>query len=170
MNVTATVLDLAGAEPLPDQEGRSLVPFLEGETPADWPNEVFSEYIGAHGDKPSCMIRSGDWKLMYYSEFDSFLLFNLREDPDERRDRAGDPACKEVAEKLLAKVHARWSAAEMLEGAARQRRSWKVTSRCGHPLIPHAVEHETPPPDANRFDFSQVPEWEAIRRRVEGEK
>jgi choline-sulfatase len=170
IDVTATVLDLAGAEPLPGQEGRSLRAFLEGREPTDWPGEVFSEYLGAHGDKPSCMVRSGDWKLTYYSEFSSFLLFNLREDPDERVDRAGDPACADVAKTLLAKVRARWSADAMLEGAAKQRLAWKVTSRCGHPLIPHAVEHEKPPPDANRFDFSQLPEWDAIRRRVEGKK
>ena len=162
-----TLLEIAGADSLPDAAGRSLVPFLEtGAEPADWPNETFSEYVGAHGDKPSCMIRSGPWKLMYYSEFDSFLLFNLDEDPEEMNDRAGDPSCREIAERLLAKVHARWSAERMLEGAARQRRLAQKLRHREETTAPHLVVHETPSDDANQFDFSQVPHWEEIRRRT----
>ncbi|HUV38628.1 MAG TPA: sulfatase-like hydrolase/transferase [Planctomycetota bacterium] len=162
-----TLLDLAGAEPMRNVSGRSLAAFLTGTSgPDDWPNETFSEYAGAHGDAPSCMVRSGPWKLMYYSEFDSYLLFNLDEDPGERVDRATDPACRDVGEALLAKIRARWSAERVLAGNARQHTAVSALSR-EERLGDDPHLHETPPDDANVFDFSQIPGWDAIRRHFE---
>jgi choline-sulfatase len=173
IDVGPTVLDLAGADPLPDVAGRSLVEFLRrGERPADWPDECFSECLGAHGDQPSCMIRSGPWKLIYYAGADSrssgsYQLFHLGQDPEEMDDRAGDPACREVARALLERIHARWSAEEMRRGKARERRAQEVIRRCPHPPIPHPVANEAPPAGANQFDFAQVPGWEQIRLRFQ---
>jgi len=167
IDVPATVLDLAGAEPVPDMDGRSLVGLLEAGGPVSgWPNETFSQYVGAHGDRPSCMIRSGPWKLMYYPEFDSHLLFNLAEDPGELCDRGSDPACRAIVEGLLAKIHARWSAERMLAGYAEERRVRDETRRRARAAVPDVVCPAPPPPDANQFDFSQVPGWAQIRARV----
>lgn len=168
IDVGPTLLDLADAEPMREVSGRSLGPFLRGDPPADWPNETFSEYLGAHGDEPSCMIRSGSWKLMYYSEFDSFLLFNLDSDPGELNDRADDPACRPIAAELLAKIHARWSAGKALEGNARQRSALAKIPRDEYWGADPEL-HDTPPASANEFDFSQVPGWDEIRERVRAE-
>ena len=166
LDLGPTLIDLAGGEPMSDVDGRSLVPFLEGTPPADWPSETFSEYGGAHGDPPSCMVRSGEWKRMYYSEFDPFdgpdpsgplragscLLFNLREDPREQRDRAGDPACREVVERLRAKILSRWSAKAVSDGMERQR----LARLCG-PKPGWPAAWESPAPEDNAFDRSQLP-------------
>ena len=166
IDIAPTILELAGAEPLPYAAGRSLSGMLsEGPPPSDWPNEIFCEYRGAHGDQPSCMIRSGPWKLMYYAEFDTFLLFNLEEDPEEMHDRAADPACAEIAKELQSKIHARWSADRMLEGFDRETRWRRLLEECGHPLIPRPIGLETPPAGANDFDFSQLPNWEELKNR-----
>jgi hypothetical protein len=93
-------------------------------------------------------------------------LFNLEEDPTEDHDRAADPSCRRIAEELLAKIHARWSAQRMLNGVARQKRVRSLIEGCGHGLMPHSVENRTPEEDANFFDFSQVPGWEEIRKRL----
>jgi choline-sulfatase len=163
-----TVLDIAGAEPLPHVTGYSLTGFLNaGGEPDDWPDKIFCEYIGDHGDKPSCMIRSGPWKLMYYSEFDSFLLFNMEEDPNELNDLAADPSCRNVAQSLLGEIHARWSAKRMIDAYDRELRTRRVIDSCGHGAMPHDVERLPDLTDANEFDFAQVPNWEQIRRRVE---
>lgn len=156
VDVGPTLLDIAGAGPMPDVPGRSLAGFLKGEEVADWPDEVFSEFNGLLGDQPSCMIRSGPWKLTYYHEFRSYQLFNLKEDPEEMRDRRDDPACREVAGGLLEKIHRRWSAERMLEGIARKQRARRTVAGCGHPLIPHAVTHFTAPEGSNAFDFGQI--------------
>jgi choline-sulfatase len=168
IDIGPTVLDVAGAEPLPRVAGRSLSGFLQNAGKRlSWPNEIYCEYIGAHGDAPSCMIRRREWKLMYYSEFDTFLLFNLEEDPQEMHDRAADPECRQVAESLLEKIHTRWSADMMREGAKREREKRAVLDSCGHPLIPHPIAPPVPPPGANSFDFSQGPDWETIRKRLD---
>ncbi|MBT7099361.1 sulfatase-like hydrolase/transferase [Candidatus Poribacteria bacterium] len=168
IDVGPTVLELAGADPLPDVAGRSLAGFLRRDSaPTDWPNEIFCEYIGAHGDQPSCMVRSGDWKLIYYAEFDSHLLYNLKTDPEELDDRAGDPVCAEIATTLLEKIHGRWSAAKMLEGGAKERRAQALIRGCGHPLMPHPVPRPDPLERAHQFDFSQVPNWPEIRTRFD---
>jgi choline-sulfatase len=167
-DVGPTLLDLAGAPPMVEAGGRSLAGFLTDAPPGDWPNETYAEYVGAHGDRPSCMLRSGPWKMMYYQEFDAFLLFHLDEDPGETRDRADDPACAEVAARLLAKVRARFSPERMLEGAACQGDRWLAMADHSNECdAPHPVRHETPPAEANAFDFSQVPGRERIRTRFE---
>jgi choline-sulfatase len=151
-----TLLDIAGAGPIPDASGRSLAGFLRGTPPADWPNEAFCEFNGLLGDQPSCMVRSGPWKLNYYHEFRSHQLFNLRDDPGEMNDRRDDPACREVAEGLLEKIHRRWSAERMLEGIARKQRARQAVNACGHPPLPHPVTHFSAPEGENVFDFGQL--------------
>src|SRR5207237_2764970 len=40
-----TILDFAGADPLPNMQGRSLRPLLHGERPDDWRKAFFYEYF-----------------------------------------------------------------------------------------------------------------------------
>ena len=158
IDVGPTVLEIAGAEPLPGVSGRSFAELLKaGGADAGGDREVYSEYIGLLGDLPACMIRTGPWKLNYYHEFDSCQLFNMEEDPQELHDRAGDPECREIVAACLAKINRRWSAEAMLENAEKQRQARSLIGRCGHGLMPHPAPQFTPPEDANQFDFSQLP-------------
>jgi choline-sulfatase len=158
IDVGPTVLDLAGADPLPDVSGRTFAPFLTGQSIPDWPNEVFSEYGGLLGDQPGCMLRSGPWKLNYYSESDSCQLFNIDDDPGERNDRADDPACKDIVAEALANIHARWSAQNVLDNLARQERARRVIQASGHAIVPHEEPVFAVPDGSNTFDFSQLPQ------------
>lgn len=164
LDVGPTMLDIAGIEPMPDVSGKSFAGFLTGNNPADWPNETYAECIGYpssyldSGDKPSCMIRTGHWKLNYYHEFKSCQLFNLQNDPDELNDLAADPQHKQIVETCVAKIHKRWSAQAMLDGAAREKRALGLIFRCGHPMIPHQdITHGIPDKKShNFFDRSQL--------------
>ena len=109
------------------------------------------------------MIRSGAWKLMYYAEFDDYLLFNLDEDPGETRDRARDPDTRQVATTLLDKARARWSPEAMLEGDQRERARRETLP--DNPASTTPLDTEYPPEEANSFDFSQLPDWEELVRR-----
>ena len=53
------------------------------------------------------MVRRGPWKLIYYHN-QPCQLFNLEEDPRELTDRAADPACKELIEKLKTEILDGW--------------------------------------------------------------
>ena len=152
------MLDLVGAEPLPDVAGRSFRSFLrDGGANPDWNDELFAEYTGLRGDLPSFMIRSGPWKLNYYFETESCQLFNLDEDSGELRDRAADADCREVLEALLRKIEQRWDAAGYLAEYEKERRAGEFIRRCGHELSPHEVTHFSGMPGYSQFDYTQLP-------------
>jgi arylsulfatase A-like enzyme len=85
-----TLLELSGVERGTDQplDGISLVPALQGE---ELPRREslfwhFPCYVGR--GRPSSAVRQGDWKLIENFEDQSLELYNLRQDPGERRDLA----------------------------------------------------------------------------------
>ena len=106
---------------------------------------------------------------MYYSEFDSYLLFHLEEDPGEMHDRYLDPTCRKIGKTLLDKLKTRWSAERALEALARQKRRLRYIFESGMPICPKPFEHPKPAPDANEFDFSQLPGWPSIKEKAEKE-
>jgi choline-sulfatase len=157
IDVGPTLLDVAGAPPLPDVSGRSFLPFLKGEEIPDWPHQVFCEYTGLLGDQPSCTVRSERWKLNYYSEFDSCQLFDISADPDERNDLAAKAECAVIVNQLRARIESRWSASGIHEARAKRHRAQEVLKSAGHPPCPHPVSDFVPESDDNAFDFTQLP-------------
>jgi arylsulfatase A-like enzyme len=96
-------------------EGRSLLPLLRGETPAEWRHAVFSEYdysmlearltLGQPiRDCRLYMVFDGRWKYVHATGFRP-LLFDLASDPQELRELGADPAhagqCVRLREALL---------------------------------------------------------------------
>ncbi len=85
MDVGPALLELAGVEPAPTMEARSLGPALRGDA---WqPREyVFAEH-GRDGilqeTQFMTMVRSDDWKLVHFVDCTEGQLFDLRRDPGE---------------------------------------------------------------------------------------
>ena len=112
LDLSATLLDAMAAPALPDSPGRSLLPLLQGDAASvDWNDEAFSEYCADRyapdNEAFVRMLRQDEWKLVYYYGWPA-QLFNLREDPDEGVDRAGDPACQGVLGEMRARVLQDW--------------------------------------------------------------
>ncbi|MGB7322570.1 MAG: sulfatase-like hydrolase/transferase [Albidovulum sp.] len=97
LDVPATLIDIAGQIPAQPLEGRSLLKAVNGADLEVVP--VISEYHGEGIMRPSFMVRLGDWKYHYCHGSDP-QLFNLREDPHEWINRAGDPHCRDIEAKL----------------------------------------------------------------------
>jgi arylsulfatase A-like enzyme len=117
VDLMPTFADIAHAA-LPENQpvdGKSFVPILKGE-PFDRERPIFFHfplYLGGNGPVlpsydgmenywravPSSVIMSGDWKLIYYYEYDRCELFNLREDISEGNDLSGKESG--VAKRLL---------------------------------------------------------------------
>ena len=77
-----TVLDLAGLDVPPSVEGRSLVPWLKGETPA-WREHLHLECAPTHH-----ALTDGRWKYVWWVADGREQFFDLAADPQECRDLA----------------------------------------------------------------------------------
>jgi arylsulfatase A-like enzyme len=82
-----TFLDLAGL-PIPDSmQGRSLVPLLHGESPANWRTSIYYRYYhdpGHHNTAAHFGVRTSTHKLIYYWKKDAYEMFDLTKDPAEQ--------------------------------------------------------------------------------------
>ena len=143
IDLNATLLEAAGAPPLPNATARSLLGVARDPAGA-WRNETFSEYYAgliSLDTRPAQhrMVRSGRWKLVYYHGM-APQLFDLAEDPDETRDLAGSPDHAEVRAALTERVLDRWDpdaiARRMAEKEpeTRLRRRWTALVRPHEPF------------------------------------
>ena len=149
VDIGPTLLEIAGAEALPDTAGRSLVSLARGE-PEEWEDETFSEHYPSHGVPPTRMIRRGPWKLVHFEGYRP-QLFNLEDDPGEWHDLGDDPAHSEVQRELHERVLEGWSAGRMEEALARRGRGHKVLTEWFRTVRPREPEQWEAPPGANVF-------------------
>ncbi len=111
VDLLPTFLDVAAragraVEPVDPLAGRSLLPLAREESGA-WPDEAVSEYSSEGVIAPSRMVRRGDWKYIYTRGL-APRLFDLRSDPRELADRAGEPAVAAVEAALRERLLADW--------------------------------------------------------------
>lgn len=83
-----TVLDLLDEEVLPELQGRSLFEAIEGKSGSD--RSIFGEALVGRGHRPRnfgqfVSVRTGGWKLIYNRWSRTGELYNLIEDPAEKR-------------------------------------------------------------------------------------
>lgn len=98
MDFYPTLVEAAGADLPPDQpiDGVSLLPVLQGgeldrET-LYWYFPAYLEAYGREGERttPAGAVRRGDEKLIWFFEDDRTKLYDLGDDPGERRDLAAE--------------------------------------------------------------------------------
>jgi arylsulfatase A-like enzyme len=105
IDVMPTMLDWLGAG-VPDAvDGRSLMPFVRGERPADWRTELHYEYDfrDIHYSKPEtalglgmdecslCVVQDAAGKYVHFAALPP-LFFDLAADPQQLDNRAADPS------------------------------------------------------------------------------
>ncbi len=95
----------------------SPVETLDGEDLAtkldDTPDRpIYAEYLAEATTAPIFMVRQGPYKYIH-SEDDPPLLFNVENDPHERKNLAGDHACADAVSRLHGLVMQRWDSAEL---------------------------------------------------------
>jgi arylsulfatase A-like enzyme len=81
MDCTATILDLAGADPSLAVDGRSLVKMVHREN-QPWPEDIVCEFHGHHFPYAQRMLRTKRYKLVINPESVN-ELYDLESDPDE---------------------------------------------------------------------------------------
>lgn len=105
IDIHATLLDLAGvarpaSEPL---DGVSLAPVLRQPGAALVRDALYWHLPHYHHSTPASAMRRGDWKLIEFFENSALELYNLRDDPRERRNlAAAEPQRAADLQKALA--------------------------------------------------------------------
>ena len=113
-DLAPTFLGLAGLPAPPSADGRSLVPFCEGDVPADWRTEVHYEFDfrDLHYSKPEsalgvpmdqcslAVVQDENYKYVHFAALPP-LFFDLKADPHELNDLAGRSEHAEIAATLI---------------------------------------------------------------------
>ena len=100
-----TFLEAAGVPVPASVQGRSLLPLLRGETPADWRTAIYYRYYhdpGHHDTRAHLGVRTATHKLIHFWKKDQWELFDLRADPAELRNLYGRPGQEAVTGELKA--------------------------------------------------------------------
>ncbi len=119
IDLAATFVEAGGGK-VPGHiiEGRSLMPWLNGQTPDEWRDFVISEYdysvtpmrtaLGVSADDARLfMVYDGRYKLIHAEGGFRPMLFDTLTDPDEFHDLGGQPGHEAVLAELYEKL-ARW--------------------------------------------------------------
>jgi arylsulfatase A-like enzyme len=96
LDIFPTLGDLAGVPAPAGSEGKSLAPVLAGKRSAVR-DSIFTAYRAVQRG-----VRDDRWKLLVYPQVNKVQLFDLRNDPAERKDLAPDPAHAAEVERLTA--------------------------------------------------------------------
>ena len=103
LDCTATILELAGLDPEPAVDSRSLVPLARGERP-EWDEDIVCEFHGHHFPYPQRMLRTDRYKLVVNPESVN-ELYDLNTDPDELLNLYTLPEMAEVRRELTARLY-----------------------------------------------------------------
>ena len=137
VDATATILDLAGISPevirLMELDGESLVPLMTSKD-SSVRGEAFSEHL-AHGtDRPRAMIRKGSFKLCYshggsVGESSDVELYDLKNDPGEFENLAGQTKYGSQERQLLDNILERWGNPKILDQKIRSSQKSRLLIR-----------------------------------------
>ena len=98
-----TFTELSGGTPETGLAGCSLLPFLNGEDPTDWRDAICTQCNGVELYFTQRSIQTSDYKYVF-NGFDFDELYDLRRDPHEMKNLAGDPAHADIKRELIRKM------------------------------------------------------------------
>jgi arylsulfatase A-like enzyme len=89
-------------------QGKSLLPLLNDQKPADWRREHYYhyyEYPAVHSVKRHYGINTDRYVLIhFYYDIDEWELYDLKNDPDEMKNVYNDPAFAEIRNNLKSRL------------------------------------------------------------------
>ncbi|MCF8357784.1 MAG: sulfatase [Prolixibacteraceae bacterium] len=103
-----TLLDIAGVEVPENVQGRSFLPNLTGNKPADWPDAMYYHYYEFpfwHHVHPHYGIRTKRYKLIhFYHNQDIWEFYDLKADPEELNNAIDNPKYNDIIEDLKSRL------------------------------------------------------------------
>jgi arylsulfatase A-like enzyme len=98
-----TFMEIAGLATPADMQGKSIVPLLRGNTPADWRKAMYYRYYhdpGDHNTRAHYGVRTTTHKLIRFWKSDQWEMYDLTKDPWELHNLYGDPSQQAVVAEL----------------------------------------------------------------------
>jgi len=102
IDLTSTILDLAGVEIPEEYQGISLLPYVKGKKPEKIREAILFEHMWELPKIPSSKgIRTDKWKYLRYRFIETpEELYDLENDPLEANNLADDPSFRHILERL----------------------------------------------------------------------
>jgi arylsulfatase A-like enzyme len=103
-----TFMDIAGLPKPQDMQGRSLVPVLRNQVPADWRSSFYYRYYhdpGDHNTRAHYGLRTATHKLIYFWRKDQWELYDLLKDPQELQNVYPEPSQSALVRNLKAELY-----------------------------------------------------------------
>ncbi len=119
IDITPTILDWVGLTPPRSMNGKSLKPFLNGNTPTHWRQHVYFELELGEPAKPTAyqssfglelrdanvaILREDRYKLIHFNGGIAPLLYDLSNDPNEMKNLAQDQHYAKIMLKMTQKL------------------------------------------------------------------
>lgn len=109
LDFAQTFLEAAGLPQPAPMQGRSLVPLLRGQTPADWRTSFYYhyyEFTGTHHVRPHYAVITERHKLVHFygTDVDYWELFDTEKDPQEMTDVLGQTDYAATEKQLRAEL------------------------------------------------------------------
>ncbi|MFH5834167.1 sulfatase [Halalkalibaculum sp. DA384] len=112
LDLAPTILDLADVV-IPDHmQGRSIVPLLKGEKPADWRDAAYYHYfegqpmedVHSHYVEQHYGVRTDQYTLVHYPRIDEWELFDLESEPEQIQSVYGEQEYSDEQKRLKGKL------------------------------------------------------------------
>lgn len=101
-----TICELTATPIPPSVQSRSLMPVLRGEK-----TEIHDAICGYFTDTQRMIRNTAGWKLIWYPKTGKVQLFQVNDDPEELRDRSGEPEQQARRQQMMARL-AEWQRQE----------------------------------------------------------
>lgn len=156
VDLTATIVNAGQGIELPNIDGKSFLNTAINNNHKS-KNETFSEFCMDNSlswsdtKEPhlSRMIRSDDWKFVYYHGYNN-QLFNLKNDPDEMNNLAGLKEYSKIETKLINKVLKDWKPSKIKK---------TMDSKINTKKILKAWAQSVQPPDKYKWETKPEDNW-----------
>ena len=99
-----TYVQAGGAEKLPHADGRALQPLFQNPAGPGWDDQILCAYYGGEFLYTQRMAITDRYKYVF-NGFDIDELYDLRDDPEEMHNAAGDPRYRLAADDMRARMY-----------------------------------------------------------------
>ncbi len=108
VDLPATILELAGVTVPEKYQGKSLVPFMKGNTPEYWRKDFYAEFNSSHPRLPAWRgVQSESYSYARYHKKNPVaeFLYDLKADPDQLNNLVVDPKSADLLKLMRKKTN-----------------------------------------------------------------